>query len=281
MFEIVFPFLFWLKRFRLPLLIIGLGLHLGILFSYPIPLFALAMINVYLLLVPISFWIKILSFFKIKPLNNDQPIKSVASFKQLSLIIFVALFFQMNTSINHSSLTRPYVFKLYNKLGIANEVDILSRKIRDFSSKTMGIFSHGVFIDKHFKGYNHIISVSYMNNGVEEWLPLINKKGMPGEMNRGANWAKLTWRTNECLINQGKLKAGIIDFCTYWAIINDKSLSGDNKFIIRVKKVELPKEYKWQKDFLKNQIDQPWSVVGSLQFHNEEPLIEILDIESF
>lgn len=58
-FEAIFLFAFFRKKWRIPLLIIGLGLHLGILICYPIPWFALGMCAVYLLMVPVGFWERI------------------------------------------------------------------------------------------------------------------------------------------------------------------------------------------------------------------------------
>jgi predicted DCC family thiol-disulfide oxidoreductase YuxK len=65
-FETVFIFLFWNKKFRLPFFIIGVFFHIGILIAYPIPWFALTVISVYLLLVPIAFWNKISEIIKCK-----------------------------------------------------------------------------------------------------------------------------------------------------------------------------------------------------------------------
>lgn len=55
-FETVFIFLFWFRKWRVPLMVIGMGLHLGILIAYPIPWFALAFCCFYLLLIPPRFW---------------------------------------------------------------------------------------------------------------------------------------------------------------------------------------------------------------------------------
>jgi len=65
-FEFVFIFLFWFKKFRVPFLLLGIFFHLGILVAYPIPWFALTAVVVYLLLVPQSFWLGISGFFKSK-----------------------------------------------------------------------------------------------------------------------------------------------------------------------------------------------------------------------
>lgn len=65
-FEILFPFLFWVKRLRIPFLIIGVGLHIGIFIEFPIPYFALGVTGVYALLVPNHFWKTIERKIKIK-----------------------------------------------------------------------------------------------------------------------------------------------------------------------------------------------------------------------
>lgn len=59
LFETIFLFAFWRKKWRVPLLIVGVGLHLGILICYPIPFFALGVSAIYLLMVPVNCWKKI------------------------------------------------------------------------------------------------------------------------------------------------------------------------------------------------------------------------------
>ena len=65
-FETVFIFLFWFKKFRLPFFILGVFFHIGILIAYPIPWFALTAVAVYLLLLPIGYWLKLATLFKVK-----------------------------------------------------------------------------------------------------------------------------------------------------------------------------------------------------------------------
>jgi len=55
-FELLFIFVFSIKILRWPLFIIGMGLHLGILLVFPIPLFALAVCSIYFLMVPMYAW---------------------------------------------------------------------------------------------------------------------------------------------------------------------------------------------------------------------------------
>jgi predicted DCC family thiol-disulfide oxidoreductase YuxK len=58
-FETTFLFTFFRKKWRVPMLIIGLGLHLGIVICYPIPWFGLGMCAIYLLMIPVSWWEKL------------------------------------------------------------------------------------------------------------------------------------------------------------------------------------------------------------------------------
>jgi len=58
LFEVSFIFLFTKKVMRMPLFLIGVGLHVGIFIVFPIPWFALTYIALYILLIPVSFWKK-------------------------------------------------------------------------------------------------------------------------------------------------------------------------------------------------------------------------------
>jgi predicted DCC family thiol-disulfide oxidoreductase YuxK len=65
-FESLYIFLFWFRKWRVPLLVIGILFHIGILIAYPIPLFALTYCCLNLLLVPVSFWQKMARLFYFK-----------------------------------------------------------------------------------------------------------------------------------------------------------------------------------------------------------------------
>ena len=66
LFETFFLLVFFRKKYRLWVFVIGIILHLGILLEFPIPCFALTVCATYLLLVPISWWKKLFSS------NNDS-----------------------------------------------------------------------------------------------------------------------------------------------------------------------------------------------------------------
>ena len=57
-FETLFIFIFFRKKWRWPVVLIGVGLHLGIMICYPIPWFAFGYMVLYILVVPVSTWKK-------------------------------------------------------------------------------------------------------------------------------------------------------------------------------------------------------------------------------
>ncbi len=65
-FETVFIFTFFLKKWRFPLFIVGLGLHIGIVVAFPIPWFGLGVVFLYVLLLPAGIWQKIFNKFRFK-----------------------------------------------------------------------------------------------------------------------------------------------------------------------------------------------------------------------
>ena len=68
-FEFAFLFTFFMKRFRIPLLVVGLGLHLGITIIFPIPWFGLTALAVYLLMMPVSYWRRLFKVVQAKSTN--------------------------------------------------------------------------------------------------------------------------------------------------------------------------------------------------------------------
>ncbi len=409
-FETIFIFTFFRKKWRLPLLIIGMGLHLGILVAYPIPWFALGMTALYLLMVPVSFWEKIKTYLTKKtpsmifyydmecPLCNrtkiiiqhfdirnaisfetvqfdaeknnllkgytkDELLDNIHSIKKEKVYVGVDTYIQVLNAIfflapiswvlripgiyhickriyafvaNNRNTERctedtcgytipslpskpkdikilktltledlqikfsylgiialiilqvvisynsPLNKTVRNKMGIQNSV--LNKRIENISKKLeqqtkiyLGIAKHGVFMDYHFSEYNHDLAITYKTKtGEEEWLPIIDKKGMPDNYLLGPIWAKWSFRTNHNKINQKQLETGIRDFTAFWANKNNINLN-DATFYIKLKKIDTPKN--WEKDFLEKQIQKPWKTIGKVEWKNNQYHINIPKVE--
>lgn len=65
-FEAIFLFTFYLKKWRTPLFLVGQGLHIGIVIAFPIPWFGLAVTFLYVLLLPVGMWDKLAKALQFK-----------------------------------------------------------------------------------------------------------------------------------------------------------------------------------------------------------------------
>ncbi|WP_152267606.1 DCC1-like thiol-disulfide oxidoreductase family protein [Agriterribacter humi] len=409
-FEIVFLFLFGVRKCWILLFLIGVGFHLGILLIFPIPWFALGVISIYLLLVPASLWLKIYGKFQFKKkqidlyydedcplcnrtkiiishfdifnavefkgvqtygaknkklshlspeelLNNiysitkkgnvlkgintyrntflripclflagvllylpgiyhlskwiyskiaanrfiercteencgytvpllPQGSDNIRLFTRLSagslkiFLISLGIFFLCILQII-STYRSPLISDLtertgFNKTSFGIFLTSLSWQSQKFSKTYFGITGHSVFLDSHFEGYNHIIAIEYIGKDKNEWLPIIEKDGRPGNYLLGPTWAKWSFRVNSPLVNPVNLKNGIRDFSAFWLKKSGHPTS-DAHFIIWVKKIETP--HHWSADFLEIQRRKPWIEAGIATWVNEEIFFDIKDIE--
>lgn len=140
-----------------------------------------------------------------------------------------------------------------------------------------GLTNHPVFMDAHFSGYNHIISVVYVDkNNNEQWLPIIDKTGEPGSYIYGANWVNWTFRVNSANINEENLNNGLKRYTAFWAHKNHVDLT-NAKFLIKVKKIDSADT--WKKDFLSVQHKKPWITGGYILWQENQFISHIEDIE--
>ncbi|MES2837184.1 MAG: HTTM domain-containing protein [Bacteroidota bacterium] len=411
LFELVFIFLFWKKRFKIPFFLIGVIFHIGIFILWPIPYFAIGVIIIYTLLLQADLFEKISLKSKTQKLtiiyNNKHPLSvrkkiiiqhfdlfnkikfttiedadkslnkidiskinehdltfgyysikngiiikgidtiiallfSLVFFSPIALVLQIPGIYHLTKylfnkylkdySDNTNDITsysigfspkenridnnkikifknlssiqiEKYGFKLLfylliilqfnaslksplfrNKLryySFYDKYNEATKSITSFSKEFLGVTNHSVFIDSHFKGYNHIIKVEYLlPNGKKTILPIIDELGMPGKYLIGGTWAKWTFRVSMPKINQDKLSKGIRDFTAYWlhnsSIINDPY--ANYKFIISVKKIDSTK--KWEKNFLIKQYQKPWIEAGFVTWENGTFVSKIKRIES-
>jgi predicted DCC family thiol-disulfide oxidoreductase YuxK len=99
-FQLSFLFLFWKKSFRIPLLILGVLFHVGIILSLNVYPFGFAMLSLYTLLVPFSWWTQVGKWMVL-----DQPKLTVLFDKECPLCRRTVI------SLSHFDLRRAIVFK--------------------------------------------------------------------------------------------------------------------------------------------------------------------------
>lgn len=193
--------------------------------------------------------------------NDDVKILKNYSVKKLKIsgltfLVFFLFSLQLNTSYNTVS-------KLYD---IPYLLGGTGRNILTKAKFYLGITKHGVFIDYHFKKYNRVYALKYKN----EFLPIINEKGMPDKYLQGGRWVNHNWRVNGPKVNIDndislkRLENGLGRFVNFWAVKNKKI---NPNFLIVEKRVKVP--YQWEKDLLKNNINSPWIEVGAAFLDSE------------
>lgn len=282
-FETVFIFLFWFRQFRVPLLIIGLGLHIGILIEFPIPWFALTACALYILLVPVKWWRRLFGFqstraesdsYRGYDLLPDRQKAVVTWYSMILLFLFQIMLLYHSDPIN-----------LKSKIGLKDSafdraVKTATELPRLLGEQFLGLMAHPVFMDRyHFNNYNHIIHVSYLdrNTGREIPLPIMNKYGMPDKYLHGAIWVMWNWRVISQNVQMDKVNSGLERFTAFWAAENDISLR-DADFLIKVKVIDIPTS--WERDFLKNQKALPWQELGTIQWRENRFYSALPEIES-
>ena len=291
LFEIAFPVFLFFKNFRLPGILLGMVFHAGTLLVYPIPGFALSAIAFYIPLFSLPLGInqqkgkRAASSNKLSNTNNQllqdlgriNFIPEHLLLKLASAFILYAFFGQLLCSLQSDTWRR--LEGETSTIKVSQVAARLFAPVYYINQKYLGIVPHEIFLARYFKGYEHIISLQYQQtNGSETWLPIIEESGLNGYYNTGRIFGNWNYWVNSAEINQEKLVAGIRDYTAFWAIKNHISLQNAT-FSVRLKKTEVP--ITWQKDFLTNQIQKTWQVIGIAKWNKNKFYLKLPVIEKY
>lgn len=188
---------------------------------------------------------------------------------------FILTFFIMGQSI--VSYFSPYPQKVIHAVNLnATKVNVLADIMYDNAARPLrtylGICHHNMFMDSHFKNYNTVVSIAYVDQtGTSFLVPVVDKNGMPAEYIRGSTWVNFTFRVWGPKVNVSTFEKGILPYLKFY--LRENSLSGkEGKFIFNVKKIAVPS--KWENNFLKSQMSEPWTKVGEMNFKEGVPIYE-------
>ncbi len=241
LFELVFIFVFWLKPVRPFLFLSGVMLHIGILFSFPIPFFAIAMTGIYFLFLPdpyISRWFKLKSICNLK--EETRPVKI---FNPATVSIFLVVFIQSFIILSTESWGPSWARKIYRPI---------HREVTRFT----GLTRHPVFVDYHFRPFKSETAVVYVTESKEEiWLPLTRKNGQPGWYPTGRFWVQWNFRAIYPGSEMRKITS-VKKWILFWTYKN-KIQPQKGHFEIKSRPLEI--EFSWKKDKLKNQMELEWA----------------------
>jgi Vitamin K-dependent gamma-carboxylase len=270
-FESLFLLLIWFRPLRLVLVVGGLLLHAGIGLAYPIPHFSLAMMAMYLPLLPGGFWQAVRrtwSWLMSQAIPVRRPsarnlAPAVAGKKAGWLAAF--LVYCGLSQLLCLTLT-PLFHAGAQKLGVEKQLAGLQtwfKPVFFFNQKFLGLVPHDIFLDKHFEQYGRLVSLRYVAaHGPQVPLPLLDERGQPGPYCTGRLWTKWVYRVTAPQADAQKLAAGLQSFAAFWAGEHYIPLH-QARFQVVVKEVAIPRS--WQPDHLHRQMRRPWQPVGTLR----------------
>jgi hypothetical protein len=150
--------------------------------------------------------------------------------------------------------------------------------LKHYAHGLAGACWHGVFLDGHFRGYDHIVAVVYLHpDGTEEWLPMTTPTGQAGSYASGRQWARWAFRACNPYMDCQHLATGVRDFTAFWAVRHGIDLN-DASFRLLVKSY-VPAQ-KWQRNHLLEQVNKPWQMAGTARWKNQQFECRIGNIEA-
>ncbi len=192
---------------------------------------------------------------------------------KLSKILLLLFLLQLNSSIHYGLFYR--IKPNISPTLITNLIAKVSNSFVNYSSVFVGITPHALYLDDHFKGYNHLIALTYQDqSGNEKWLPFVNPDGRLAAPNWGrvhSMWANIAVTPN---IDNHRLKKFIMKTTAFWGIKSGLNLD-TTTFNIKLKKISAPDN--WSPNLLHSNLSGSWSTIGHATWHNKDISIHIPD----
>lgn len=210
------------------------------------------------------------------PLVNDE-IKilqtlSAKDIKVKSVGIFIAFIVISQLILIQKSFLMQHI---YSSVGMSETtiqtINSFSEKYQNIVYPYTGLTAHPVFMDYHFKNYNHEIAIIYQNGDQSAYLPIIDEKGQASWYASGREWVYWSFRTN--ITTTGETKT--LDLCQFelntnkilyfWGHQKKIDLS-QGHFIVQMKQLNVP--YHFEYNHLKNMMEKSWVPIGEVTFKN-------------
>ncbi len=210
------------------------------------------------------------------PEDSDQiKLLQNLTFKQLRVGFIMWGMILMTILQGMITVTSDAPLIVMNKIGFMDTAagKILKRasgNVNGVSKSLLGLTHHTLFMDYHFKGYDHIFNISYVaKDGSITRLPIMDEGGSPSYLIYGTNWAKWTFRVNGPgkQVKQGQFGRGVRDFTAFWAH-KQGIKTKDATFVVELKTVEIPAGY--VPDLLRKQRALPWETIGTATWNDNQ-----------
>lgn len=146
---------------------------------------------------------------------------------------------------------------------------LLPQGIASAFKNAFGVARHAVFVDDHFRNYNHTFKIVYVDKqGKHTTIPIIDDNGMPGEYVSGIIWRNISFNVITSQINTANFEKGIVPYLRFY--LEDQHIDANQTahFEFYFKTIDTPTH--WEKDFLHKQMAKPWTKAGDCQLTKEQ-----------
>ncbi|MBX3438331.1 MAG: HTTM domain-containing protein [Planctomycetaceae bacterium] len=268
-FEFALIFLMWFDRLRPWLFVVGVGLHAGIFFVFPIPWFSLAMMALYLLLIPDRWWQFIDRGTQPQCSRDDLPDRLTArrglEFAGDRRAVAVAALAAICLACQSLQMLRaPAVHAAARAMScdalIAPLVEV-ARRQRPWMRALCGATPHTVFLDHHFDDNDTVYTIVDVSNACHEWLPMLDPSGHSRLGWSGRQWAFWSFRACGPGENRPRLINGV-RVATHWWRSQDAVRREHSEFVL-LKRTYDPCSG-WSSGYSTRQLARQWQLAGHI-----------------
>lgn len=192
---------------------------------------------------------------------------------RLAKVWIVICILQLNSTLHYGVMYRFGYDPRDN--WITAPLNTFSNSLLTLTTTFFGITPHALYLHDHFKGYNHILGITYIDqNNREQWLPFINEQGRIVTPNWGrvhSMWANIAVTPTIDNYRLHKLLKKVIAF---WGTKSGLPLD-KTRFKIKLKKIQAPPQ--WVANLRDNNLNQPWRDIGEVRWRGKNMIIDLPD----
>lgn len=235
-YEVVFPVAIWIRWLRAPLVTVGLTLHLGIALIFPIPVFSLVLVALYLGFVPEGIYERWYDKWKGRSPLSGQPPASTGTLAHVSLSAgLLAVWLVCEVIIVGVS---PFVPRYLSKAPAVKEFTAFAAEFNSAVYPWTGLSSHGILMDKHFHFYRSQFLVTFREGDREIILPMTTEKGIAGPYAWNRMWVTWTLQSASPLVPEERRDNRIKRFAAFWVGEHDID-AGRGEFVVYERPVKV------------------------------------------
>lgn len=211
-----------------------------------------------------------LEAFSFLPFQSAQGLS-----RRITKLLIIVFFLQLNSTIHYGILYRLDVDR--RATALTRLVTGISDRVILFTHAFLGITPHGLYVDDHLKGFDHLFAFTYNNYKDEEtWLPFINQEGRIVAPNWGriqSMWANVAIMAD---VDQKRFFKFTEKVTAFWCAKIGLDLS-DLELTIKMKEIQTPAE--WERDLRNKNIARPWRNIGRVIWKNGSMTLDIPEVD--